>query len=274
MSNVLVEKIGLERIASAIRNKNGLVSTYTPSQMASAINALEKSGFSVDDVADRSIVGNLSGKASFIRDYAFYNCSSLITVKFTNCTRIGNSAFYNCTALTTANFSSCSSIPAYAFQYCSALTTVSFPACTNIAFSAFAYCRSLISVNFPNCTYIESSAFNGCYSLTTANFPSCPIVGAYAFNYCYSLTTANFPKCDSIGASAFASCYNLISLYLNHVFSVTTLAGTSVFYSTPIGGRTTSTGGVYGSVFVPLSLLTSFKTATNWASISARIVGV
>jgi hypothetical protein len=47
-----------------------------------------------------------------------------------------------------------------------------------------------------------------------------------------------------------------------------------VFYSTPIGGRTTSTGGVYGSVFVPSSLYSSFITATNWTSISARIVSV
>ena len=51
MPNVLVEEISLENIASAIRNKNGLTSTYTPSQMASAIRALLKSGFSIDDVS-------------------------------------------------------------------------------------------------------------------------------------------------------------------------------------------------------------------------------
>jgi hypothetical protein len=57
------------------------------------------------------------------------------------------------------------------------------------------------------------------------------------------------------------------------VSTVTTLAAYALS-STPIWGYTTSTGGVYGSVYVPSSLLTSFKTATNWVTISDRIVGV
>ena len=316
MSNVLVEEISLENIANAIRSKNGLSSTYTPSQMASAINTLPKNGFDINDVATRNIVGSISGTASKIDKYAFYNCYSLITANFPNCTSIessafhycsslatasfpnctyiGSYAFHNCYSLTTVNFSNCTYIGNYAFVFCSSLTTASFPNCTNIGtgpFSncaklatvsfpsctsiggyAFAYCYSLITVNFPSCTSIGSYAFAGCSSLTTISFPNCTSISSYTFSYCSSLTTVNLPNCSNIGTNAFRNCYNLLSLYLNGV-SVVTALSTSVFLSTPIGGYTTSTGGVYGSVFVPTSLLTSFKTATNWAAISARIVG-
>ena len=47
-----------------------------------------------------------------------------------------------------------------------------------------------------------------------------------------------------------------------------------VFAYTPISGSTTSTGGVYGSIYVPTSLLTTYKNATNWVTLSARIVGI
>jgi hypothetical protein len=71
---------------------------------------------------------------------------------------------------------------------------------------------------------------------------------------------------------AFSGCVRLISLYLTSVSRVPTL-GTSVFTSTPIGGYTTDAG-QYGSVYVPMSLVDAFKTATNWSFISARIVGM
>ena len=169
---------------------------------------------------------------------------------------------------------SASSVGSYAFAYCYSLTTVSFPNCSSIGANAFYSCSNLTAVSFPNCTSISGYAFGGCRTLTTANFPNCLIIGGtYAFFSCVSLTIASFPRCTNISTYAFSGCNNLLSLYLNEVSSVTSL-GASVFTGTPIGGRTTSTGGVYGSVFVPASLLTSFKTATNWASISARIVGV
>ena len=147
--------------------------------------------------------------------------------------------------------SSASYIGSYAFYGCSSLTEVSFPACTSIAASAFQNCISLTEVSFPVCTSIGSSIFQNCSSLTEVSFP----------------------VCKSIGASAFRNCYNLLSFNLVGVSSVPTL-GVSVFLSTPIGGYTGSTGGVYGSVYVPSSLLTAFQTAPNWSLISSRIVGV
>ena len=104
---------------------------------------------------------------------------------------------------------------------------------------------------------------------------SAPWIGSYAFAYCSSLTEVNFPACTSIGSYAFRGCRKLLSFNLAGVSSVPTLSGTSVFSSTPIGGYTVSTGGVYGSVYVPSSLLTVFQTAPNWSLIASdRFVGV
>ena len=231
MANVYVTDTYLSDIADAIRSKSGLSETYRPIDMGPAIDAINlEVGVTADMIATGDFGSSISGNASSIAGFAFYNCSSLVSVNFPDCTIIGSYAFNSCIALTTANFSSCTSIGSYAFRSCSALTTI----------------------NFPNCTHIENCAFQ----------------------YCSVLTTASFPICTSIKASAFYNCYNLLSLNLTSVSVVTTLTGTSVFYSTPIGGRTTSTGGVYGSVYVPASLLTSFKKATNWTAISSRIVGV
>ena len=51
------------------------------------------------------------------------------------------------------------------------------------------------------------------------------------------------------------------------------LLSSSVFKNTPIAGYTYYTSGVYGSIFVPESLVSEYKTATNWVSVADRIVG-
>jgi hypothetical protein len=48
--------------------------------------------------------------------------------------------------------------------------------------------------------------------------------------------------------------------------------GVNVFDSTPM--TKTSYLGYYGSIYVPSSLLASYKTATNWATYSSRMVGI
>lgn len=229
-------------------------------------------GFTVDDIAMRTISGDISGSAMTIGSYAFYGCQSLITASFPNVTNIGNYAFNSCSALTTISFPSATNIGMYAFNNCNALTTASFPSATSIGMYAFRSCYSLITANFPNVTSIDNSVFYSCTALTTASFPNISYIGTSAFANCYSLTTISFPSATSICSYAFRNCYRLLSLYLLGS-SVPTLS-IGAFYSTPIGDYTTSTGGVYGSVYVPASLYSSYLTETNWSDIAARIVSV
>ena len=276
--------------------ENGIYDVYSYASVD--VDVAGVGGITADEVALRTISGAITGSsASYIGSYAFYSCSSLTEINFPVCTSIRNSAFTYCFSLTEANFPACISIASSAFYACSSLTEISFPVCTNIGIGAFALCSSLTEANFPVCTSIGTSAFSYCSSLTRASFPVCTIIGASAFASCSSLTEANFPVCTSIGSygfdrcssltevsfpacvsignSAFRDCHNLLSFNLVGVSSVPALGGTSVFYSTPIGGYTASTGGVYGSVYVPSSLLTAFQTAPNWSLIaSERFVGV
>ena len=262
---------------------------------SASVNVAGGGGISVDDIAMRTISGDISGNASRIGSYAFHYCSSLTTASFPNATSIGNYAFYSCTSLTTVSFPSATTIGNYAFAYCSSLTTASFPSVksigtyafyncpslttasfpktTSIGNYVFYNCYSLTTISFPNATSIGTSAFFNCNSLTTASFPSVTSIGTSAFYNCHSLTTASFPKTTYINNHAFRNCYHLLSLYLLGS-SMCSNGGTSTFTSTPIAGYTTSTGGVYGSIFVPASLYDSYISATNWVTYSSRFVSV
>ncbi len=208
-----------------------------------------------------------------IGDRAFANCSNLTTASFPACTSIKGSAFTFCSRLTTVSFPACTSIGESAFYSCSGLTAVSFPVCTSIGYRAFQGCANLSTINFPICKSIGTFAFYDCYRLTTAIFPVCTSIGSNAFAYCSNLTTASFPSCTSIGSSAFGRCYGLISVYLMGS-SIVTLGNSNAFISTPIAGYTTSTGGVYGSIFVPSSLYSTYIASTNWTYFSSRFVSV
>lgn len=134
---------------------------------------------------------------------------------------------------------------------------------TTIGDKAFANYTTLQSVNFPQCTNIGVNAFNNCSSLTTASFPQCTTIGNSAFQVCTHLTILSFPKCEVIGNYAFNRCSNLSSLYLTNSF-ICTLLNSNAFNSTSITVTT-------GSIFVPASLVASYKTAVNWSYFAGRI---
>jgi hypothetical protein len=146
--------------------------------------------------------------------------------------------------------------------YSTGITAVDLTACTSIGSYTFYQCSSLTTANFPSCTTIGNYAFSGCYLLSTVSFPACTYITNYAFAYCYLLSSVSFPSCTRIGSAAFRNCYHLLSLYLLGS-SLCSLGNANAFSSTPISGYTTSTGGVYGSIYVPASLYNSYIVSTN-----------
>ena len=209
--------------------------------------------------------------AKYICSNAFSSCSKLTTVSFPAVTIIGGSAFCNCSNLTTVSFPVATTISGNsAFYGCSNLTTVNFPEVTTIGNSTFGICSKLTTISFPVATSIGNYAFTSCSSLTTINFPAVTIIGYSAFGSCTKLTTASFPAVTSISDYAFYRCYNLTALYLTGS-SICTLSNSYAFSSTPIGGYSRSAG-TYGSIYVPASLLASYKAATNWTYFSSRFV--
>ena len=233
-----------------------------------------------------------SPQCSYIQDYTFSYCTELTTVSFPNCTSIGNNAFYYCGKLSSIDFSNCTTIGIQAFWYCTNLSKVNLPNCTSIGNNAFQYCSTLTTASFPNCTYIGGSAFYSCSALTVASFPSCTSIGGQAFYYCSALTTISFPNCTFIGYSAFDLCSALTTVSFPNCTSISGYAfrkcinlssfyfmGSSIpsilattFSNTPLSDSTYL--GYYGSIYVPASLLASYKTATNWTAYSSRMVGI
>ena len=207
---------------------------------------------------------------TYISNYAFQSCTSLENINFPLCSIISSYAFNNCTKLVSVSFPSCTNIGTYAFSNCSSLNTVNFPLCENIDMSAFHNCSNLVNLNFPICININSSAFYSCNSLNNINFPLCEIIGNSAFTSCKNLAIISFPKCISIGTFAFYNCNKLESAYF--MGSSIASLGTNIFYSTPITNSTYL--GYFGSIYVPTSLLASYKTATNWTTYSSRMVGI
>lgn len=164
-----------------------------------------------------------------------------------------------------------SQIGSYVFASCYRLTTVSFPECTSIGANAFCNCCNLTTISFPECVSIGFNAFGDCSNLTTVSFPKCTTINGYAFHICTNLSFISFPKCSFIGSQAFYFCKQLSQIYLTGS-SVPFLSDSNAFSYTPISNS--SYLGYFGSIYVPSSLVTSYKTAENWSIYSSRIVGI
>ena len=226
---------------------------------------------------------------------AFSNCSINISDiwAFTSCETICYGAFEKCTFLSNTNihFPVCTSVGQNAFAYanvaylwfdiCNSITRrafadntnlfgASFPELTVIQSEAFDGDSKLRLIYFPKCTTIENSAFRSTGISETVTFPLCTTIKANSFENA-QLTAISFPKITTIGSYAFKGCSQLKSLYLMNSVACD-LGNSSVFQNTPMTNSTYL--GYFGSVYVPSSLLTTYKNKTYWKNISTRIVGM
>lgn len=162
-------------------------------------------------------------------------------------------------------------IPYAAFKNCTELSVVSLPAVLSCGMSAFEGCTNLLSVEMPLLSHLRQRTFCSCEKLVSVYFPSVGSMEHRVFHDCKKLKKAVFPICSTIVNAGFEQCYELESLYLLSS-SVVKLNDTNVFNSTPMVDS--SYLNRYGSIFVRASLLSAFQSATNWASLSERLVGL
>lgn len=148
-----------------------------------------------------------------IDNYAFFRCSSLISIKFKRISRlkfIGNYSFQE-TPLTHFEFpSSVEVIGAGAFRFCSNLSSISFPndsKLISIRTCAFRE-TSLESIQFPSSLeVIESYAFYKIDKLSSILFPEnslIRIIEEYAF-YLTHARENKFKHVVEVGVNAFPS---------------------------------------------------------------------
>lgn len=188
--------------------------------------------------------------------------SEIKEVSLPNVIVIGSNTFVG-THLEYADFPNCTDIAAsYTFMSCAYLSYVNFPVLSYVFDFAFSGCIDLRSVSMPLCREVGRNAFDLC-AFSEIDLPNCSLILGGAFNSCMFLERANFPKCEEIEyGGAFSCCFNLKSVYLlNSVMAVLYEDAASVFYSCSQNL----------SIYVPQSLVSTYRVDSNWSSFSSRI---
>lgn len=126
MSEYLINSSTMKGIANAIRSKTGTTAAFTPSQMITEIENIEKAGQDIMPTTyfRNSTITSYTGDANYILGYAFQECINLSFVSFPNCTYIARDAFYGCKKLETVYFPKCTYIYESAFLGCSMLSSL------------------------------------------------------------------------------------------------------------------------------------------------------
>ena len=274
--------------------------TYDVTNYASAnVNVASSSGSDINKLIDGSIT-ELTSNATSIRNYAFYYLSNLTSANFPNATNIGynafercsnlknanlhnatnisNNMFYYCSSLTSVDIPKAKSVGGYSFNNCLALTKIDLPYVTTVGESAFKECSKLTNVNLPNATTISTYAFQACSLLQSINLPNVKNIKSYVFKECKKLTSVILPNLTSVQNYGFSYCYSLLELLIEQTDSVCALQGAMTFYNSYHFEGTKDTtynpnGLKDGYIYVPASLLSQYKVATNWTKHASQIVG-
>nr|DAL06265.1 MAG TPA: tail protein [Caudoviricetes sp.] len=159
--------------------------------------------------------------------------------------------------------SQATSVRARAFSSCTSVVAISLPAAKTIGKWAFMQCSKLATVNLPEATTLESSAFSSCPALTSVTIPKVTSLPSQGLYNCTALQKIDLPAVTSISDSVFMMDGKLTAVILRST-TLVTLHNKSAFSSSGISAGT-------GYIYVPSSLVASYKTATNWATYAAQI---
>jgi hypothetical protein len=121
----------------------------------------------------------------------------------------------------------------------------------------------LVTVNLPFVTSMGTYAFYSCTGLTDVNMPLVTSIPSQCFYGCTKLQHADFGAVSSIAAQAFNANTNLKELILRKENSICTLNNTSAISNTAISKGT-------GYIYVPSTLIDTYKAATNWSTFAAQ----
>lgn len=150
-----------------------------------------------------------------------------------------------------------------AFSSCTSVVSINLPAAKTIGKWAFMQCSKLATVNLPEATTLESSAFSSCPALTSVTIPKVTSLPSQGLYNCTALQKIDLPAVTSISDSVFMMDSKLTAVILRSA-TLVTLGNKSAFSSSGISAGT-------GYIYVPSSLVASYKAATNWSAYAAQI---
>ena len=146
------------------------------------------------------------------------------------------------------------------------------------ALSMLNNCTALTDLIFTNLNFIACTTFRylcyGCINLANVDLTNfqAPVATNYSgmFYACQGITeidiTNLYNENISNTAQMFYSCTKLAKLIINCP-AVFPMAATSMLTSTPIANGT-------GYIYVPVDLVDTYKSATNWSTYAAQIKGI
>ena len=243
MSVVYISSSKVQAIADAIREKTGTTDGLTLSEMPTAIANIE-SGMDPSELAlavvNKQIPECVSDEITSIPDYAFYKYSSLKKLRIPNAQTVGTSSF----------------------DQCNGIDQIDLPNCTKISNRSFASCNKASFINVPLLEEVPAGAFYGSQTATTANIPLVKKLASQAFYYSRTIERLDFQQLTLIEQLALNQT-NLTVLIIR-TNSVCSLGNANALANSPIAKGT-------GYVYVPRSLVDSYKAATNWATYAAQI---
>lgn len=192
---------------------------------------------------DNTLVGDIvvANGVTKIKDYCFDKCSGLTSITLP---------------------STITEISQFAFRYCTGLTEIEIPASADIKNNAFEKCSNLVRVTrqggggfgnlgaraFGDCSKLEEFEFNN----TLTDIPGWCFIG------CSSLKYIELPSSlTNISTQAFYSCTSLGYILLRA--------------TTPPTLSTNVLPTELGSVFVPDASVATYKAATRWSDVAAKI---
>ena len=210
-----------------------------------------------------SRLNNISApKLQYIGSSAFMSCSLLTNISAPELQYIDGNAFMSCGKLRNISFPKVSVVGTSAF-YDGRLTSVTLPEAVTIGINAFYSCP-IQYISIPKVQYISESAMCKCSMSGTLSLPALVSVKDNAFAYCSNVERIIAPKLGYIGTNAFMYMSNLSVFVLGTELS-------SVCY---LKYSTTFSGASNLNIYVPDSLVESYRTSTVWTYLSSRIKGI
>lgn len=249
----------LTDLANTIREVEGTSELINPQDFSNRVRAIGASGGGdsqaiVDALIDGSIT-EVSSNVTKIKYYAFYEDKSLTSVNLPQAKFINGSAFYKCSALTSAVMPNVTSVGMNNFYNCSSLPNIDMPSLSTLGSNTFGSCSKLQNINFPLLKKVDNNTFQDNYALTYAILPNISSVGSYSFNNCYSLIKLvvgiNKTSTVTLYTPALNKCYHIL--------------GTVEATYNPTGAKD-------GYIYVPLSLVANYRSATNWSKFATQIM--
>lgn len=150
-----------------------------------------------------------------------------------------------------------------AFSNCTSVVSISLPAAKTVGNWAFMQCSKLATVSLPEATTLGSAAFSTCAALTSVTIPKATSLPSQCLYNCTSLQKIDLPAVTSISDSVFMMDSKLTAVILRST-TLVTLGNKSAFSSSGISAGT-------GYIYVPSSLVSSYKAATNWSTYASHI---